>query len=96
MVITYEIEKTVTTRTVSLRTLTETTHTDVIQYVDVDRKTVFKEFTDMADIFENWEVDEYDTDSNVPSFVAHKETDTQSTRVEIIMRNGKSMYYEDY
>ena len=93
MIITYEIEKTVTARTVSLKKLTETTHTDVIKYIDADRETVFKEFTDMTDMHAKWEVDEYDTDYNIPSFVAHKESETQSIRVEIIMRSA--MYYEN-
>lgn len=96
MIITYEIEKTVTTKTVSVKTLTETTHTDVIQYIDVDRETVFKEFTDMTDNYAKWEVDDNITDYRIPSFVAHKETETQSIRIEITMRNGKAMYYEDY
>lgn len=93
MIITYEIEKTVTTRTVSLKTLTETTHTEVIKYIDTDRETVFDIFTDMANQYSMWTVDEYDTDYNVPSFVAHKEEETQSTKVEILMHNA--MYYEN-
>lgn len=93
MIITYEIEKTVTTRTVSLKTLTETTHTEIIKYIDTDREPVFEIFTDMANQYSMWTVDEYDTDYNFPSFVAHKEEETQSTRVEIFMRNA--MYYEN-
>ena len=96
MIITYEIEKTVTSRTASLKTLTETTHTDVIKYIDADGKTVFDDFVNMADSYDytsGWQVDEYDTDDGIPSFTAHKETETQRTKVEIYMRSA--MYYEN-
>ena len=93
MIITYEIEKTITTKTVSLKTLTETTHTDVIKYIDADRKTVLNIFKEMVDTYSTWIVDDDITDYGIPSFVAHKETETQSTKVELIMRTG--MYYEN-
>lgn len=95
MIITYEIEKTITRKIVSLKTLVEQAHTDITKYIDADRNDVLNDFKSLAKSYRDlgWIVTEYDVDGCVPSFVAEISTDVSHKKVELYMRSA--MYYEN-